>query len=72
MCRMVQARLGITMLPEAVLQQHAEAGLLRIVKLNEDWAQRQFVIVVRDPTQLNPIVRTLIAHLQRAAGTAAS
>jgi len=41
MCRLVQTRLGITMLPEGVLAPHVEAGRIRMVRLNEDWALRR-------------------------------
>lgn len=67
MCRLVETRLGITMLPAGVLTRHAEAGRLRVVALKEDWAERELCIVVRDPQQLSHITRTLIEHLQRCA-----
>lgn len=67
MCRLVQARLGITMLPEGVLAPQVEAGRVRMLRLDEDWALRQMVLIVRDPEQLSPITRTLIEHLQRAS-----
>lgn len=65
MCRLVETRLGITMLPEGVLSRHAQAGRLRMVALREPWAQRQMVLVVRDPDAVSPIARTLMDHLQR-------
>ncbi len=68
MCRLVESRLGLTMLPEGVLAPHAAAGRIRVLALKEDWALRQMAVVVRDPAQLSPITRTLIEHLQRAAG----
>lgn len=67
MCRLVQTRLGITLLPEAVLAPQAQAGRITLVRLNEDWALRQLVIVLRDPEVSSPITRTLIDHLQQAA-----
>lgn len=67
MCRLVQTRLGVTILPEAVLQPHASAGRIRMVRLNEDWAVRQMVIVVRESANVNHIARSLIEHMQRAA-----
>ncbi|WP_418320096.1 LysR family transcriptional regulator [Piscinibacter sakaiensis] len=67
MCRLVQTRLGITMLPEGVLAPHVEAGRIAMLGLNEDWAIRRMCVVVRDPEQLSPITQTLIEHLQRAA-----
>ncbi|MEF7616998.1 LysR substrate-binding domain-containing protein [Aquincola sp. MAHUQ-54] len=70
MCRLVETRLGITMLPEGVLAPYAAQGRIRIVGLKEPWAQRQMHLVVRDPRQLSHIARTLIEHLQRSAAPA--
>ncbi|WP_119157850.1 LysR family transcriptional regulator [Caldimonas tepidiphila] len=67
MCRLVETRLGITLLPEGVLGPHVAAGRLRGVALDEDWAVRQMSIVVRDFSELGHIARTLVDHLQRAA-----
>jgi DNA-binding transcriptional LysR family regulator len=67
MCRLVETRLGITMLPEGVLARHAAEGRLRMIALKEPWAQRQMFVVVRDPDELSHIARTLIEHLQREA-----
>lgn len=67
MCRMVESRLGITMLPDGVLEAYAQGGRLKIVRLNEKWARRQLVLVVRDREQLTPIAKTLLEHLQRVA-----
>jgi DNA-binding transcriptional LysR family regulator len=67
MCRLVETRLGITMLPEGVLAPHAAAGRICAVRLNEPWALRKLVVVVRDPEQLSALTRSLIEHLQRAA-----
>lgn len=71
MCRLVQTRLGITLLPEAVLLPHEQAGRIRRVRLDEDWAVRQMVIVVRDLDAVGHIARSLIDHMQQAAATAA-
>jgi DNA-binding transcriptional LysR family regulator len=68
MCRLVQTRLGITLLPEGVLAPHVTAGHIAMVRLNEDWAVRQMYIVLRDLERSGPITCTLIEHLQRAAG----
>jgi len=67
MCRLVETRLGITMLPQAVLAPHVAAGRIRAVPLTDVWAVRQMLIVVRDPEQLSPIARSLVDHLQHAA-----
>ena len=67
MCRLVESRLGITVLPEGVLQRQAQAGPLVVVPLKEDWAERQLELVVRDRAELSPIAVTLLDHLQAAA-----
>ena len=70
MCRLVETRLGITMLPKAVLAPHVAAGRIRMVTLKEDWALRQMAVVIRDSAQLSPITKTLIDHLQHSAQAA--
>jgi len=70
MCRLVETRLGITMLPEGVLAPHAAAGRIRVIRLNETWALRTMVVVVRDPEQLSALTRSLIEHLLRSAAEA--
>lgn len=69
MCWLVETRLGITMLPKAVLAPHVAAGRIRMVGLKEDWALRQMAVVVRDPAQLGPVTQTLIDHLRHSAAT---
>ncbi|MFT3955788.1 MAG: LysR substrate-binding domain-containing protein [Piscinibacter sp.] len=71
MCRLVETRLGITMLPEGVLAPHAAAGRLVVVPLKENWAVRQTQLIVRDADQLSPIARTLLDHLRQSATDAA-
>lgn len=72
MCRMVEARLGITVLPEGVLEPHVAAGRIAAIRLNEKWAWRQLYLVVRDPDELSPIARTLIQELGASAARPAS
>ncbi|NML17196.1 LysR family transcriptional regulator [Azohydromonas caseinilytica] len=69
MCRLVETRLGITLLPAGVLAPHVAAGRLQGVDLKEAWAERHMAIVVRDTQALSHITRALIAHLQQAAGS---
>ena len=47
-CRLVEAGLGVALLPEEILRPHADLQRLRVVGLDDDWAQRQMVVVVRD------------------------
>jgi DNA-binding transcriptional LysR family regulator len=71
MCRLVETRLGITMLPKAVLAPHVAAGRIRMVGLQEDWALRHMAVVFRDPGPPGTITQTLIDHLRQAAAAAA-
>jgi DNA-binding transcriptional LysR family regulator len=66
MCRLVETGLGITLLPGGVLAPQAAAGRLCVVPLNEPWAQRDLVIIVRHADAAGAITRSLIDHLQRA------
>lgn len=54
---------------EAELSEYA--GRIRMLALDEPWALRQMVVVVRDPEQLSPIARALLDHLRLAAAAAA-
>ena len=67
MCRLVETRLGIAMLPVGAFASYASAGRLRVVKLDEPWAVRQMRVVIRDPGQLSPIAQTLVEHLKLSA-----
>jgi len=70
MCKLVEANLGIAMLPIGVLGHHVAAGGIRTVDLKDAWARRQHVIVVRDLATVPFTTRTLVDHLLAAAGTA--
>lgn len=70
MCRLVETRLGITMLPAGVLAPHVAAGRIHAIRLDEPWAQRQLLLVVRDAEQPSALTRSLIEHLQRSAAAA--
>jgi len=63
-----ETRLGITMLPKAVLAPHVAAGRIRMVGLKEDWALRQMAVVVRD-LRSRPRNQTLIDHRGTCATT---
>lgn len=67
MCRLVETRLGITILPDGVLAPYAKARRISVVPLKEAWALRQLCLVVRDPAQLSPIACTLLDQLAQTA-----
>jgi DNA-binding transcriptional LysR family regulator len=66
MCRLVERRLGITMLPEGVIAPQVALGRLCSVGLKESWAVRQMLIVVRNFEELAYVTQTLIEHLRQS------
>jgi DNA-binding transcriptional LysR family regulator len=64
-CSLVVAGLGLALLPQRVLAPHAAAGGLCIVELDEPWADRQLVILVRDIDTMPMTTRVLVDHLCR-------
>ncbi|CAN5441708.1 LysR substrate-binding domain-containing protein [soil metagenome] len=68
MCRLVETRLGITMLPEGVLAPHVAGGRIAAVALKEDWALRRLALVMRESESASHVTLALIEHLKQAAG----
>lgn len=65
-CLLVEAGLGVAVLPEMVLKARAEQGKLSIVNLNDSWANRQLVIVFKGAIETLPLTaRALIEHLRK-------
>jgi DNA-binding transcriptional LysR family regulator len=61
--RMIQAGLGIGVLPEAAARPFAAAMGLRLVALTDAWAQRRMYVAVRDYAALPAAARLLVDHL---------
>jgi DNA-binding transcriptional LysR family regulator len=70
MCLLVEAGLGIALLPERVLAPRVDLGHMSVVQLKDSWAQRQIVIVARDIDNMPFTTRALIEHLRRPIGAA--
>jgi DNA-binding transcriptional LysR family regulator len=70
MCLLVEAGLGIALLPERVLAPRAGLGHMSVVQLKDSWAQRQIVIVSRDIDNMPFTTRALIEHLRQPIATA--
>ncbi|WP_250526642.1 LysR family transcriptional regulator [Caballeronia sp. GAWG2-1] len=69
-CRMVQAGMGVGVLPHRVFEAMGRQLGLAAVALDEEWAARSLVIVVRDTGALSPVSRLLFDHLRSVeAGT---
>jgi DNA-binding transcriptional LysR family regulator len=60
---MVQAGMGVGVLPLQVFEAMGRQLGLAAVPLDEDWAARSLVIVVRDSNALSPVSRLLFDHL---------
>lgn len=66
-CRAVQARLGIGILPLAAAQSFAPAMDLRVLPLTDGWALRRMLLVLRsEPAPASPLA-ALAAHLEACA-----
>jgi flavin reductase (DIM6/NTAB) family NADH-FMN oxidoreductase RutF len=64
---MVQAGLGIGMLPQKMAQLYAKALNIRVVELDEPWAHRRHAILIRSYDALQAAGKRLIDHLKRAS-----
>lgn len=71
-CRMVEANLGIAVLPRGAAAPHASALQLRLVALDEPWARRDLVIGVRAIERLPVPARALLDHLRSPPAASAS
>ncbi|CAI2795707.1 MULTISPECIES: LysR family transcriptional regulator [Pseudomonas fluorescens group] len=63
MCRMVQANMGIGVLPQKAYELFGRALGLHAVPLTDDWSDRNLILVVRDEAQLSPVSRLLFDYL---------
>ncbi len=66
-CRAVEARLGIGVLPLAAAHSFAPAMSLRVLPLQDEWAQRRMCLVARSqPAEDSPLA-LLVRHLTHCA-----
>ncbi len=63
MCRMIGARVGIGVLPEAAALRHRRSERICIVPLANGWATRELKIIVRDLATLPGFARKLVDAL---------
>jgi len=64
-CRMVEAGLGIGVMPRRAAQTFAKAMRIKLVALREPWARRQFCIVYRSTGELVPVERKFVSFVER-------
>src|SRR5690606_9998739 len=63
MCRMVEAGVGIGVLPEMAARRHAQMARIAIVHLSDEWATRELRICVRKQSELPTFARELIEFI---------
>ncbi|MFK0089610.1 LysR family transcriptional regulator [Pseudomonas sp. NPDC090755] len=63
-CRMIEAGVGIGVIPETAARRHALSMELSVVELDEPWAVRERSILVRDLQALPACTQALIETLQ--------
>ena len=59
-CRMIEAGVGIGVVPEQAARRFSSNMNLRLVKLSDPWAERKLHICVRDLAALPPFARDLV------------
>jgi DNA-binding transcriptional LysR family regulator len=65
-CRMVQADMGIGLIPDRAFEVIGAGMGLRAIPLRDDWAKRELKIVVSDAAQLSATSRMVLDHLRAA------
>lgn len=64
-CRLVASGFGVAIVPSSTADLHAEALGLRVLALDEPWAELPLDVCVRDVATLAPDARQLLDHLRR-------
>jgi len=63
MCRMVEAGVGVGIMPESAALRHSKTMRIAIVALEDDWALRERSVLVRELDALPASARDLVARL---------
>jgi DNA-binding transcriptional LysR family regulator len=63
-CRLVEAGVGVGVVPQSTAHRAAKSMALAIVDLADDWALRELTIVVRAEEDLRPYARQLVDSLK--------
>ena len=61
--RMVEAGLGVAVLPLGAVEPYLESAQLRMQEIDEDWAVRTLKLAVKDLSAVSNAVRALVEHL---------
>lgn len=68
--RVVQANLGVSVIPAQVAAPRVATGEIATVALSDDWAQRRFAVCSRAAATLTPAAARMIEFLVRQAAQA--
>ena len=63
-CRLVECKVGIGIVPETTARRAAKTMAIAIVPLTDAWAVRELTICVRDIDDLPLYARQLVEHLR--------
>ena len=66
-CRMVEAGVGLGIVPETTARRAARTMAIAMVDLTDSWALRELTICIRDLAGLPPSARQLVEHLRGGA-----
>ncbi|MGE8659475.1 MAG: LysR substrate-binding domain-containing protein [Achromobacter sp.] len=66
-CRMVQAGVGVGVIPDSAARRYGAERKLRVVELDEPWVVRERKLLVRDVDALPGCARELIAQIRQPA-----
>lgn len=67
MCRMVEANVGIGILPQSAARRHSQSMKLALVELSDDWAVRERSVVVQKLDALPAYARELVEMIRAEA-----
>jgi DNA-binding transcriptional LysR family regulator len=70
-CRLVEANVGVGIVPETTAQRAAKSSAIKIVELADAWAPRDLTICVRDYDALPPYAQQLVNHMRGKDSAAA-
>ncbi len=63
-CRLVEAWVGLAILPESAAARAAQGLALAVVPLADPWARRDLTLCLRDLAGLPPFIRAFVAQLR--------
>ncbi len=66
-CRLVECKVGIGLVPETTARRVARTMAIAVVPLTDPWAVRELTICIRSLSELPPYARQLVEHLRAGA-----